>query len=309
VTDEAVADRDRDQVLGRLRTWLDGYANHAESTVVAGHVPGSLAAGEIESPEAAELAPEWEPSMVSNTFGWAIMRMLAVMDHLRSLSRLLAPPPALFATYSVGRAVLDLTARIYWLLDPELGLLRRAERHISEDYLYSFWELQNAGVALSDGSTTESRIERCLDWAETHHLEFDPGNGRRRAPWIGKPRPSITRLVNEMVPGPGDGPGLEQAYRIWAGKSHGTIAGFAPALVAATDPSTGERLVQARVTRQDVVQIAAFSTLSFRTMFDRAVDVFGWDREVWESWDTHAISDLIAMWRRFGDPPVSTPTA
>ena len=44
-------------------------------------------------------------------------------------------------------------------------------------------------------------------------------------------------------------------------------------------------------------------------MFDRAVDVFGWDRGVWESWDTHAMRDLIALWKRIGDPPDSATTA
>jgi hypothetical protein len=309
VTDEAEANHDRDRVLGRLRTWLDGYSNHAETTVGAGAVLGSLAAAEVESPEAAELAPEWESSMVYNAFGWATLRIVAAVDHLRSLSRLLAPPPAIFATYSVGRAVLELTARVYWLLDPELGVRARAARHISEDLLYSFWEVQRAGVGLSDGATTESRIELCLDWAETHGFEFDRGDGRRRAPWIGERRPFATRLVNEMAPGHGDGPGLGQAYQIWAGKSHGTAAGYAPSLVPAANPSTGERVTQARVTDQDLVQIVGVSILSFKAMFDRAVDVFGWDRGVWESWDTHAMRDLIALWKRIGDPPSSATTA
>jgi hypothetical protein len=306
VTTEVVADRDRDRILGRLQSGLDGYANHAESTLVGGPIPASLAALEIASPEAAELAPEWEPSMVSNTFGWATIRMFAAMDHLRSLSRLLAPPPAMFAPYSVGRAVLDLSARANWLLEPGLGVRRRAARHMSEDYLYSIWEVQNAGVGLSDGATTESRMQEGLEWADTHGFDFDPGDGRRRAPWIGERRPSVTQLVNELAPGEGEGPGLGQAYQIWAGKSHGTTAGFAPAMVAAVDPSPGERIAQAGITGQDVVQIVAVSVLAFRAMFDRAVHISGWDRGVWESWDSYALAELMALWRRFGGPPDSS---
>jgi hypothetical protein len=57
------------------------------------------------------------------------------------------------------------------------------------------------------------------------------------------------------------------------------------------------------------VQITAVSIFAFKAMFDRAVGVFGWDRDVWERWDAHATRDLMALWQRVGDPPDSPLTA
>jgi hypothetical protein len=59
------------------------------------------------------------------------------------------------------------------------------------------------------------------------------------------------------------------------------------------DPATGERVAQARVTAPDVAQIVGVSVLSFEAMFDRAVNVFGWDRDAWERWEPSEAKLLI----------------
>jgi hypothetical protein len=82
-----------------------------------------------------------------------------------------------------------------------------------------------------------------------------------------------------------------------------------PTLVSAAHPLTGKPVAKAQVTIEHVAELVGVSVRSFEAMFDRAVDVFGWNRDAWDSWNSYATRDLMALWDRIGDPSGSVPTS
>lgn len=50
------------------------------------------------------------------------------MDHLRSLRLLLAPKPTVFGAQFTSRVVAEGACRMWWLLEPDVGMRERVER-------------------------------------------------------------------------------------------------------------------------------------------------------------------------------------
>jgi hypothetical protein len=154
---------DRDPVVDRLVVWLEGYAQHARSSFEAndvGYARGSLADQQINSAEAAHFSPAWEPRLADDSFVAVAPIIYAGTDHLMALSRVIALPPMIFAGYTIGRAALELSARAYCLLDPELSVRARVARHVSENVLYSLWEAEQLGLEMNAGGTPAKNTER-----------------------------------------------------------------------------------------------------------------------------------------------------
>jgi hypothetical protein len=191
---------------------------------------------------------------------------------------------------------MDLGSRAYWLLDPQLGVAGRLARHVSEDLLYSLWEVKRAGISLSDGTDPDERIEEMLSWGERHGFERIAGSDYR-PPALVERRPSVSQLITQMMPS-----GLV-AYQVYAARSHGTAGGYVNSLVPGTNPITGTDVAQVQVTLADVTEVTAVTLLSFGMVFGRVVDIFGWDADVWNRWHGHVTPQLHELWTATAPPP------
>jgi hypothetical protein len=277
-----------DSLIARLGAWLDGYETHSRSSFElygSGPVVGSLAAVEISSSEAQALSPEWNQHLVFDAFGMSIFRLHAAADHLHTLSLALGPPPMVFSVFTLARAVLEIGARAWWLLDPTIGARERAARHLTEN-LYSFWETAQLGDQMADGGTPQDRIARTIEWAEQNAFTVKSAKGRATS--IDEARPSATSLMDQMLPDLGPA-----AFKGWSAVAHVTTGGMVSAFNFTTsDDGTGSD----PSIRSDAIANVIFTVLfAYEKAFGRAVEVLGWDTSVWLGWSTKIKGEMIEM--------------
>jgi hypothetical protein len=98
---------------------LQGVGKALEEIHLRHHyLPVLGSAGEAEWARNEIYAGGWTDTPVADAYSIATMKLAAARDHVSSLAQLIAPDPAPFATAAVARALLETSARAWWLLDP-----------------------------------------------------------------------------------------------------------------------------------------------------------------------------------------------
>jgi hypothetical protein len=293
-TNEAAAVRRRVVVL---RTTLLGFANCAESYHRLYHYlpePGSVVVREIETLD----------SPTKDALPGAAIVLGAARDHLVGLECLLAAESSVYAPITVGRALLEASARAWWLLDPSIDARERLARTLT-DRLANIREQAKIARAIAErgGQTkdleTLDRINARLDHvaaiARRHGLRvFDDDKGRPVA--VGASRLSSTILVGRLLAGhSGDTVFGEVAWRAWSGTTHSTGHGLTAVLAVEPDPAGKHELIaHPRITLGDVESTVAIAAMAFGEAFNREVELYGWERRDWDAYARQALTDLRA---------------
>ncbi len=106
----------------------------------------------------------------------ALLQLTAGRDQLLALSRLLQPPPAVFATATVARAAIEASARANWLLDTKTTRTERAARRARE----LMEELRR--MALGGDDDRAANLEHLATWCEKAGI----ATKRDRNGWLSK---------------------------------------------------------------------------------------------------------------------------
>jgi hypothetical protein len=265
------------EVIAELRRYavvLVGTRTHVEAhqKLTPQWVDGSRAASEVALDD--KFRDDHYKRPLYDTTGFMLASTIAVTDHLVGLARVLDPEePLVWTPYTVARPVLELSARVWWLADPEIEPLERATRHFNR-LLYSSWESANVGFTSVSGKEQSEVTDTLCEWGQANGLTVHRGD-EYRPTYLGNTKPvSNTRLITDMLGDLGRG-----AYSMFSAPGHGTPSGIYGS-VKAVDADGG----YPELTLSTVRIILAASLLAFRDAFDRLVDHYGWDVSAWGSW-------------------------
>lgn len=151
----------------------------------------------------------------------SLYRMHAAADHLGALARTLQWPPKLFGPVVVARASLEAAARVQWLCAPDVSLPQRFARHAIERLEGLDWWADRASDApgSEDREARRELFEELL--ADVYQVEVRRSRRGRLIEVGGERTPTWTRLVSELLEGPGN-PG-RSVYQRFAAVAHGEV--------------------------------------------------------------------------------------
>lgn len=259
-------------------------------------VPGTAAA----STAAADKRwsdPAWGQRPMRDAYLFAALPLAASQDHIELLAHSLGTGPIAFAYSTVARGAMEAAGRAWWLLEPGIDDARRLGRYMTER-LYSWQETARLadGIEGSDGKSRAqqvARIERLGACAERHG--FHVRRERQLPVSVGEPRPSSTKLLDDVLAEPSDGLSSGATiYRMLSASAHATLYGLLQPTRVLRLNEDGSSLAGVVVDDDLLAQITLGPVLSF----SRAVTSFsahwGWD-DVLQDWGdrVRALADLL----------------
>lgn len=146
---------------------------------------------------------------VNDAVTTAGLRLVAVEEHLEAMVSLAMQPTTTYSVYTVARTVAEISARAWWLLDPDLDAEVRAWRGLLER-LYSL--RQQAQLPNSDAEDAQCREQELRRQAEDAGLDI---------PSVYNDRPAGTGLLGDVFGGSDRDLGVH-TYKLLSAFTHGT---------------------------------------------------------------------------------------
>jgi hypothetical protein len=243
-------------------------------------------ARELANAETRLTGDPWGQEIPRTAYAVANLLMLGVLDNLASLKMLLGDRMPVIGPTIVARSALEIGATAWWLMEPGIGVRRRACRELVLSLTSARRAAQVATelddpAAKADGLAQEARVlQRITD------LAISPPAGRRYEPEIGGQQcPAATDLTARMLQSlfpPGSAP-PESFYRAYSAVMHGEIYGLMNFMTPVTQPD-GRVLLQwglPSVLLDSTVQVAI---IAFREPFRRINSLMGWGRIGHDLW-------------------------
>jgi len=255
-------------------------------------LPGSIA--DQERSRDVDYADEWGPTPAREAHQLAVVCRVAADDHLQSLARLIADPPAVYSTSVVARSASESAARAWWLLDPALTVEERIARGMTER-VFSLTEV--ARLVDDDADVANGHLERrqaIVETARRRGMQVKSSKGR--APFIGEPRPSSTKLANDLH---GGNENLGQFfYRLLSAVDHATTYALMQGVMTppkARLAGSGDVLGQLVVRPELVRHIVSGTCNAYCNAFERQLETYGWDFGPWNAVKRQAFETLIGL--------------
>lgn len=243
---------------------------------------GSLAAKELAN---ANLGEE-----VRNTLSLAMVSLHASEDYLYSLSQLLVEPVSQFGFMPVARSAMEASARAWWLLDPGIEVSTRVARGLTERLHNVHEQIKILREFNVDLSSQQERLGIIFESAQRWGLNLVVDkNGQPIA--VGERRPTTTGLIGRLS----DSAYLDEAvavgvYRLFSGGAHAVFYALKEGFEYLEDPEgRHDRLAVPKVSLDAVEMPASVALLIWVAAMDRAVGLYGWKRNHWDSWKQHAL--------------------
>jgi hypothetical protein len=177
---------------------------------------GSPAAAELEAARAAE----WGEEPVWMAYGWARFYFQAAVEHGKAIAMLTTADCTAIPAMVLARALVEVAGQAWWLLEPEIGAVRRVQR-LQLLRCRSAYEGERAAQA--DGVSPDAYHEYSETMAEVEEYSRQlglalPARSRRGTYDCGGDQlPSATSLTAGLF-AKLDVPGL---YNLYSGYSHG----------------------------------------------------------------------------------------
>jgi hypothetical protein len=267
------------QTLRSLVSGTSSYIDNVYEEWEATPASGSRAA-EHQSAEPVERFANHpvSPRPLADGHGMALLTFVAALDHLKALLRTLDDPPLVWSVASNARHVVELSARAWWLLDPDGGIDRIVARYMAS-LRYSATEAGKLDAAMASGELVTDHIARLDAWMVS----------------VGLPRvarPFATALVGEMLPASG-----AVMYKTLSQSPHGTLGGLVELVAPDTDPA----VANGRATNDFATHLGwtACALFALYAVMDRLTEYFGWRPDEWLSWKRAANETLLGLWSAF----------
>jgi hypothetical protein len=87
---------------------------------------GSPAAGDVRAVASAD------SESMTKAYEYTMLLLASASDHLRAIADLLAPKHGFLPSFTLARALLEASARAWYLLDPDIGCDERLRRYVNE---------------------------------------------------------------------------------------------------------------------------------------------------------------------------------
>lgn len=249
--------------------------------------PGSQAETEFTSDRWPELEEDESPIL---TGFWQVHSLIwAALDGIDSLERLLQGWPALYAPYPVVRSVIEMSARAWWMLDPDIGADGRAHRSLALQLMYLRWSHE---LPMDNADHVAARFEALKDRCERRDvpLRIHPRDGLPSKVADVDPPTDRGGLVSEMLQ---DNTFGRVLYGHLSSVAHGDPATLLQAIKPEQHPKDGQRGIVALQTSASEVRTLVMSALyGFQPAFERLAAWLGWDTGWWERWMSYT-------WRKF----------
>lgn len=269
--------------LARLQAILAGTAQCADSLKRSYN---------LEAVESSRMREEErvDTELVGRAYACAYLLLVAVQDHLESLSRLLDREPVTQFGFAVlTRAALENASRAAWLLDPDIDVTSRMGRGLTV-WADSLRELAEVHDATGDAAAADSArrgIDALRGKVAKHGLEIIEVNRFGVLGAKDHQLPTASKLAADV---------LEHGrtdYRVLSAYTHGaTYALLQNYDFKAKGVSAG------RVPGVPLSKLAALlssGVASFCFAFNLQVKAYGWDQETWAAWSRHALESLHVL--------------
>ncbi|MWA10707.1 hypothetical protein [Streptomyces sp. BA2] len=278
----------------------------------SGFLPGSPAALEGANEP---FADDWAPAPSRNANIAGLHLATVAMDHFAGLATLLRThePVCIYGLSSLARSAIEVAARCYYLMEPEISPLERIRRQQSER-LAGLWEQEKLAAIISQGkqsvefqeatASLDLRMKTITDSARRHGL-FPRVKDKKRPPFLagpGVPRAfSSTDLVEALV-GQGNGLGVVSYQTLSAvghGREQGVIQYFTRQGVL-LDRTHGDLFGTIEASAQQVAVNLAGTPIAMVGMLDRFYGHFGWP----SGGVRPSINRLLEVWGRIAEIPI-----
>lgn len=266
------------------------------------HMPGSPADLECAQEPYADV---WGPTPTRDATIDVLLPVMAALDHLKAMETLLASPGSVYAPLTLARSVMEISAQVWYLVEPEIGPEERAIRHVNRR-LQSLWEqMQIPGKATDEAAEkmrrqARARMDDIVQAARACGIQARGRGDERRPPAVGTPLKSTTTLVEECVSAasPRLGPLFWRFYSaVTHGQSHGLLASFTAVGPDSGAPDvTGVSFGQIQLAPTDAAIQTAGAPLAAISMLERLFTLLGWDDSELKA----AKFSVLTTWGRVG---------
>jgi hypothetical protein len=250
---------------------------------------------ELERTETGPIADAWwTPRAVSTAFAACRLQLVAMADHLVSLSHLL-PTRSEDGTLTplvIARSVIETGARAWWVVDPNLAAQQRVARGCAEQ-LYSAYQAERlaSAMTLPEGVAGISpELIRLRN--RVADLGFSLGNDPDRPQVGSEQRPRPTKLVADFLDDTMYRQYRSGVYPLYSAVAHGTQFGLLRAYRDEGARAEGERVYRRAVDQRDLDAAAGLSMAAFIAVLRRVVLVMGWGRVLVDLYE-HRVRRLL----------------
>jgi hypothetical protein len=262
----------------KLDSLVEAHTRHVRQQLEAAELAENSQAIAEERSEEVGTFGRWgdEPAFTARV--QARLKLIAALDHLNSLQKLLRPPLTLFGLMVLARASVEASSQAYWLLDPALTIRGRVSRSLA-DRLMSAKEAASVLKLLGlDAGDEVAKIE-----SERNELLAEVVD-----------IPAKTTLAGEVLAN--HMPNAEMArglYKLMCASAHSTMYAvlqhFQP-IEGSADPRG--QLVTSYMPLEAVVWAIEASLGAHTSALDRWLQYVGADRWAWERWKLKLARDL-----------------
>lgn len=257
---------------------------------------GSQADRELSADHGGEVR---RSSSVKDAHARAWMYYYYSEDLLLAMSKVLGDgsSPSLFGPMPLARASLEASARAWWLLEPAIGVEQRRCRDLIERLTNLREEICALGrhVELEEARMKkEALVQRVVRRAAGEGLEVKL-TGRTAVRVEGISRPRSSQLIEELLRSTfGDLAPI--FFPMLSGGSKGMFFAIGASFEYAR-LETGQGIGIPRPPGPEDLRIPVYgAALGWLTAFERSVEQFGWDEQMFSSWKR-------GIWRRVTGSP------
>jgi len=299
-------------VAPRTSTILRDVMQFSEAFALAASAtpePGSQAEQEMyHHSEVGSNGKPWTPKPARTPYDVAGGLMLfAAGQYVASLAQQFTDEMSLFGFQASARSLVEVSARAWWILAPEIGIRERVTRSFVEQW-YSLEELSKVDVA--GGRPTSEHDARALRFrTDVALLGIDEKrDGKERLIGFGGlTRPASTELIPKFLGSFGQAQG-ELWYRFVSGVTHSALYGVMNYLdTSQADAQTGLLKLAPRLPVMAVVNIAVLAITAYLGTIERHAALYGRDSEQLHGKRLMAVAELFDLIRGINEPPRPTP--
>ena len=259
-------------------------------TAVWAPAAGSQAAAELAPPDVRADGSPWGENPARTAYAAANLMMLAVLDDLASLHRLLGEPMPVIGPTLVARSVAEIAWGAWWLMEPGIGARARVCRElvhsltsarragqVAGEFLATGWDV---GDEIKDASQQEARVLKRI--AELKIAAPSAGyspviEGEQAEPATTGTARMLRLVLPPNIP-------ATSVYRTYSAVMHGEIYGLMNFMEPGVT-SDGTPLVHWHLRPELLDSTVQLAIAAFGRAWKHIAEVMGWGKIAGDLWE------------------------